>query len=424
MLGGRSPVRIELWDGSAVGPPDGPGVVKVKTPDALRRILWSPNELGIGRAYVAGDIEIEGDVHAMVGALSKVTSRRLRRGWRAVPAALRSAYEVGAIGPPLPPPPEEARPRGLRHSLRRDAQVITYHYDVSNEFYRLVLGPSMTYSCARFVEPSMSLESAQSSKHDLICRKLGLHLPPPDGAPTDGARPDGAPPEGARLLDVGCGWGSMAIHAASHYGTRVVGITLSHEQAALARKRVAEAGVGDKVEIRVQDYRKLRDEKFAAISSVGMFEHVGRARAPQYFETMRSLLVPRGRLLNHAISRAGGSRLDGRTFIGRYVFPDGELIDVGDVVLWMEGAGFEVRDVESLREHYARTLRAWVANLEEHWEQAVALVGLPRAKVWRLYMAASAVGFEDGGIGIHQVLGVIPDEEGGSGMPRTRTDWR
>jgi cyclopropane-fatty-acyl-phospholipid synthase len=215
----------------------------------------------------------------------------------------------------------------------------------------------------------------------------------------------------------------MAIHAARNHGAQVVGVALSREQVAKAEERVRDAGLQDSVEIRYQDYRDLRGEQFDAISSIGMFEHVGTARTAQYFATLRDLLVPGGRLLNHAISSPGGSRLGTRTFFGRYVFPDGELIDAGDVVLAMERAGFEVRDVESLREHYSRTLRCWVTNLEAHWDEAVALVGRARADIWRLYMAGSAIGFDDGGIAVHQVLGVQPYADGSSGMPRTRREW-
>jgi len=277
---------------------------------------------------------------------------------------------------------------------------------VGNDFYALVLGPSMTYSCARFTGPSTGLEDAQRDKHELVCRKLGLHEKP-----------------GARLLDVGCGWGSMALHAAGRHGAHVVAVTLSRPQAESARRRVADAGLEDRIEIRLQDYRQLGGERFDAVSSIGMFEHVGASQMARYFETLHGLLVPTGRLLNHAISSAGGATIGGRTFMGRYVFPDGELQDVGDVVLAMESAGFEVRDVESLREHYARTLRAWVANLEDQWTTAVSLAGTARARVWRLYMAGSAVGFDDGGIGIHQVLGVVPAADGRSAMPPTRDGW-
>jgi cyclopropane-fatty-acyl-phospholipid synthase len=405
LLGGELPVRFELWDGSGFGPFEGPGTMHVRSADALRRILWAPGELGFGRAYVAGDIELEGDIIAMLTALQSVAPRDLRVGLRAVPAAFGAAVRAGALGLPLPAPPEEARVAGLRHSLRRDTRAIRHHYDVGNDFYELVLGPTMTYSCARFADPAMSLEQAQESKHKLVCRKLGLG----DGRPL-------------RLLDVGCGWGTMAMHAASNFGATVVGITLSKAQADYARQRVTASGLEDRVEIRVQDYRELRGERFDAISSIGMFEHVGKVRTARYFETLRALLVPEGRLLNHAISEAGGSKLSSWSFFGRYVFPDGELLDVGDVVLAMERAGFECRDVESLREHYARTLRHWIANLEVNWDSTVEQVGLARARIWRLYMAASAVGFENGGIAVHQVLGVVP-RAGRSAMPPTRADW-
>ena len=231
--------------------------------------------------------------------------------------------------------------RGRRHTKQRDADAIHHHYDVGNDFYRMVLGPAMTYSCARFVEPTMDLAAAQAAKHELVCRKLGLHERP-----------------GARLLDVGCGWGSMAIHAAREHGVQVVGITISAEQAALARQRVAEAGLEGQVTIRLQDYRDLGQDTFDAISSIGMFEHVGAAMTGEYFTTLHRLLRPKGRLLNHAISHAGDSTMGPRSFVGRYVFPDGELLDVGRTVVAMEDAGFDVRDVESLREHYGHTLRA------------------------------------------------------------------
>jgi cyclopropane-fatty-acyl-phospholipid synthase len=413
---GGVPVRFVFWDGSEVGPVDDAGVARITSPDALRRILWAPGELGLGRAFVAGDVELDGDIFALLrgleeGVAAKAPTSPVRHGFgpREVVSAAQAAYRAGALGLPLAPPSEEARPTGWRHSKRRDAQAISHHYDVGNEFYELVIGPSMTYSCARFTTADLSLEAAQEAKFELVCRKLGLH----GRAPTDDVR----------LLDVGCGWGSLAIHAAQRYGVRVVGVSISREQVELARERVERAGVADLVEIRLQDYRDLGGERFDAISSIGMFEHVGAKRMGEYFTTLRSLLAPEGRLLNHAISSVGGSRLRGRTFVGRYVFPDGELIDVGDVVLGMEQAGFEVRDVESLREHYAATLRAWVANLDANWDRAVELVGVGRARVWRLYMAASAVGFEDGGIAIHQTLGVVDGPTGSSGMPRTRHDF-
>jgi len=312
---------------------------------------------------------------------------------------------VGALGRPLPPPEEEARLGGRLHSKARDAAAISHHDDVGNDFYRLVLGPTLTYSCAYFATPQGSLDDAQRAKYDLICRKLGLG-------------------EGVRLLDVGCGWGGMVLHAAEHYGVRAVGITLSKEQHALATERVADAALAGRVEIRLQDYRDVDDGPFDAISSIGMFEHVGMDALTGYFTKLYSLLKPEGRLLNHGISRpAGPSAIDRNSFIARYVFPDGGLHEVGTVVSSMQGEGFEVRDVESLREHYALTLRAWVRNLEANWDEAQALIGPRRARIWRLYMAASALNFEAGRTAIHQVLGLRPSREGASGIPLRREEW-
>ena len=407
LLGDPPPVRIVLWDGTENGAADGPETIVVRSPDALRRIVWAPGELGVARAYVAGDLDVEGDLYRALAALRTVGRIRTAQGLRALPAAVAAARRAGAFGMPLPPPPEEATPRGRLHSKARDTAVVGHHYDVGNDFYALVLGSSMSYSCAYFAEHGLELAEAQAAKHELVCRKLGLHES-----------------SGRRLLDIGCGWGSLAIHAASRHGASVIGITISEQQAELARDRVKEAGVDDLVDIRLQDYRDMRDERFDAVSSVGMFEHVGRRRMAEYFAVVRQLLGPHGRFLNHAISSVGGSRLSSRSFIGRYVFPDADLLDVGHVVLAMEEAGLEVRDVQSLREHYALTLRTWVANLEREWDRAVELVGEGRARVWRLYMAGAAIGFEDGGNGVHQVLGVVPDADGGSGMVATRDDWR
>jgi len=414
---GAPPVTFRFWDGSElgpqrrrVGPNAAPGTLTVHSVDALKRFLWAPNELGPARAFVAGEIDIDGDAAQVLRCLRDAGPDTVRLGLRAVPAALKAMSALGGLGLQPSPPKEEVRLSvwrdSVRHSPRRDAAAVTHHYDVGNDFYRLVLGPSMTYSCARFDHETTTLEEAQASKHDLICKKLGLHERPV-----------------ARLLDVGCGWGSMAIHAAANYGVNVVGITLSASQAELARRRVDEAGMTDQIEIRLQDYRDLGGETFDAISSVGMFEHVGEKRMAQYFETLRRLLTPEGRLLNHAISARGGSKLGDKSFVNRYVFPDGELLDVADVTRAMERAGFEVRDVESLREHYATTLRHWVSNLESQWAQAVASVGEARARVWRLYMAGSVNGFNDGGVSVHQVLGVVPSKDGRSGMPRTRLGW-
>ena len=405
MLVDDAPVSFEFWDGSTYGPSRAIANIRLRSKDALRRLFWSPGELGIARAFVSGDVIIDGDLIETLRAL-RSGGKNIRRGLPLVPRIAASAARLGVIGRPLSPPAEEIKPRGIRHSLTRDAKVVGHHYDVGNDFYRLVLGQSMTYSCAYFTAPTDSLAEAQESKYDLVCRKLGLH-----------ERTE------MRLLDVGCGWGSMALHAASRYRACVVGVTISKEQFKAATERVKEAGLSDRVEIRLEDYRQLAGERFDAISSIGMFEHVGKSRIGDYFTTLSSLLSPKGRLLNHAISSIGGSKLGRRSFMYRYVFPDGELLDVGETVLAVEAVGFEVRDVESLREHYALTLRQWVANLEEHWDDAVKLVGVGRARVWRLYMAGSVVGFEDGGLGIHQVLGVLPESDGTSGMPRTRNKW-
>lgn len=407
MFGGAPPVTFECWDGSVVEPrvPGAvAGRVRLRGPVALGRVIWAPGELGLGRAFVAGDVDLDGDVPALLRALQG-GARRARLAPRELAFAVRAAVRLGVLGRPPAPPAEEARLRGRRHSKRRDARAVSHHYDVGNDFYRLVLGETMTYSCARWGGAATTLDAAQHAKHELVCRKLGLVDRP-----------------GRRLLDVGCGWGSMAIHAAMRYDAEVVGVTISEEQGALARQRVKDAGLEDRVEIRVQDYRDLAGETFDAISSIGMFEHVGRERAAEYFSALRALLRPTGRLLNHAISSVGGSRIGARSFMGRYVFPDAELVDVADVVAAMQRAGFEVRDVESLREHYAKTLRAWIANLETGWDTTVRQVGEGRARVWRLYMAGSVVGFDDGGLAVHQVLGVATPVDGTSAMPWHR-NW-
>jgi cyclopropane-fatty-acyl-phospholipid synthase len=401
VLGGDPPVRVETWDGSALGPDDAAATLILRSKAALRRIVTSPNELGLARAYVAGDIDVVGDIYSVLALRDRLPQIRLRL--RQVAAAAR-LVGVGALRP-LPPPPEEAHLRGRRHTPARDAAAVSHHYDVGNRFYGFVLGPSMTYSCAVFEHDDADLEEAQEAKHELVCRKLGL-------------RPDD------RLLDVGCGWGSMALHAARHHGARVVGVTLSARQVELARERVRDAGLEGRVEIRLQDYRDVDDEPFDAISSIGMFEHVGRSRTTLYFEQLRSLLRDEGRLLNHAISRppSRGTAIPNRTFVGRYVFPDGELLDVGTTVQAIEEVGFEARHVESLREHYGRTLRHWVANLEHNWDDAVAEVGAAKARIWRLYMAGSAVNFEADRNRIHQVLAVRTGGDGASGMP-ARPTW-
>lgn len=430
LLGAPLPVRIRAWDGSEAGPPGAP-VLRVRHRRALRRALWQPGELGLARAWVAGEIDTDGDgeLYRLLDGLSGLmweksesaqeSSPRGLRGALArvrdpeVRAAVRELFALGGALPPPSPPAEERRKRlGMRHTLFRDRRAISHHYDVGNDFYRLVLGPSMVYSCAYWESAAAgstpTLEDAQRDKLDLVCRKLALR-------------------EGQRLLDVGCGWGSLVLHAAREYGVRAVGITLSQEQAVHARKRVAEEGLTDRVEIRVQDYREVRDGPYDAISSIGMAEHVGRERYREYAGDLHELLRPGGRLLNHQIGRrpvSDESAYEVDEFIDAYVFPDGELAPVGQTVAALEEAGFEVRDLESLREHYALTLRAWVANLEAAFSEAARLSSYGRARVWRLYMAASALAFEHNRIGINQILAVRTPSSGASGLPLRTREWR
>jgi cyclopropane-fatty-acyl-phospholipid synthase len=401
------PVRLRAWDGSTAGPLDAPTLV-IRHKRALRRIMWQPSELGLARAYVAGEIELEGDLYEALNRLSALLWRAPDLRHVPVREVAGDLIRLGVLGTQPKPPPEEMHVSGDRHSRRRDRQAVSQHYDVGNDFYRIVLGESMVYSCAYWPsdEPGFGLADAQRAKLDLICRKLDLK-------------------PGMRLLDVGCGWGSLALHAAKEYGVRVLGITLSAEQADYARKQVAEAGLNDQVEIRIQDYRDLDDGPFDAISSVGMAEHVGTGPFKEYATILYGQLKPGGRLLNHQIARLHMPRkpVTERSFIDAYVFPDGELAPVGTTTSLLEEAGFEVRDVHALREHYARTLRAWVANLEAEWSTAVRLTSPGRARVWRLYMAASALAFERAQIGVNQILAVKDRRTGASEMPATRKSF-
>ncbi|WP_329559561.1 cyclopropane-fatty-acyl-phospholipid synthase family protein [Streptomyces uncialis] len=420
LLGAPLPLRIRAWDGTEAGPPAPAPVLVIRHRRALRRLLWKPGELGLARGWVAGDLDLDGDLYEALNRLAGILWERpegapglthaLRDpGFR---TAVRGFAALAGPFPPPPPPREERRGRGRLHlhTRRSDKQAVSHHYDVGNDFYELVLGPSMVYSCAYWDTPGRgggTLEDAQRDKLELVARKLAL-------------RP------GARLLDVGCGWGSMAIHAAREHGAQVVGITLSQEQAAYARKRVADEGLTDRVEIRVQDYRDVRDGPYDAISSIGMAEHVGAERYLEYSRHLHGLLRPGGRLLNHQIARP--PRTDETAyhvdeFIDAYVFPGGELAPVGTTVGLLERAGFEVRDLESIREHYALTLRGWVAQLEAHWAAAVRLTSPGRARVWRLYMAASALAFERNRIGVNQILAVRTPESGASGLPRRPRVW-
>ena len=412
LLASPPTIGVEAYDGSAVDPTAKQATVIIRRPEAIGRLVRAPGELGLARAYVAGDLDLDGDPYTVLelgftgGAPQLDTGALLRLLRSAGPTAWRSVLT------PPPPPAEEAHLRGWLHSRGRDADAIAHHYDVSNEFYAMVLGPSMTYSCAVFDDPDEPLEVAQARKYELICAKLDLQ-------------------PGDRLLDVGCGWGEMLMHAVRHHDVQGVGITLSRRQAELARERVARAGLADRIEIRIQDYRDITDGPFDAISSIGMFEHVGRSAMQTYARRLHDLLAEGGRLLNHAIARpivmghddppsplrttlrriavAVGSRVPSRIdseLMRRYVFPDAELHEVGSTVSLLNEVGLEVRHSENLREHYALTLRRWVANLDAHWPEAVAEVGEGRARVWRLYMAACALGFERHSTEVHQVLAV------------------
>jgi cyclopropane-fatty-acyl-phospholipid synthase len=377
------PFTIELWDGSRVPSTNGGGpTFTARSKDALAYAVAAPGELGLGRAYVAGEIEVS-DMDQVIALFNDWQPPAVGTAAKArlITAALRAA---GVRRPP-PPPKAELHLRGRKHTSERDREAVRHHYDVGNEFFSLFLDRSMTYSCAIFSRGATTLEEAQETKLDLVCTKLALQ-------------------EGERVLDVGCGWGSFVMHAASRYGVEAVGITLSEPQAVLARQRVADAGLSDRVEIRVQDYRELAGEQFDAVASIGMVEHVGEAQIDTYAEQLASMLRPGGRLLNHGISRLKHGNIEGGPFSERYVFPDGETTHVSRVMLGLERAGFIVRHVEEFGSDYAETLRHWIRNLEENGERAEELAGPERMRVWRLYLRAARNGFEIDFTSVYQVL--------------------
>ena len=407
------PLPVRFWDGSvlpAAGTAATPGangssngaragaVVSVSR-RAVAHLLHTPGQLGLARAWVDGSLSLDGDLEAVLATRNDFEGLALGRRDRALVAldAVRLAGPRVLRRPPVPS--IEARVGGARHSGRRDSEAVRHHYDLSNDFYRLVLGSSMVYSCAYYESAEDSLESAQEHKLNLICRKLMLG-------------------PGQRLLDVGCGWGSLALHAARHFGAEVVGITLSEPQAQYARERAAELGLEHQVRFRVADYRELTGERFDKIASVGMFEHVGRSQLTDYFDRLRRLLEPGGLLLNHGIGRLSPHPPQTDEFIRRYIFPDGELLPLAEVIAAVQQAQLEPRDVESLREHYALTLRSWTANLRAHRAETTALVGAERVRTWELYMLASALAFEDAEITVYQVLATR--SEGPHGLPLDR----
>jgi cyclopropane-fatty-acyl-phospholipid synthase len=409
--GGRLPLRFTAYDGSVAGPQDAPIGVELKTPRGLTYLATGRGDLGLARAYIAGDLDLHGvhpgDPYELLRTLADGLVFTL-------PPPRMMARILSTIGVehlrPIAPPPEEVPPRwrraadGLRHSRSRDAEAIHHHYDVSNTFYEWVLGKSMTYTCACYPYPDASLDEAQENKYRLVFEKLRLK-------------------PGDRLLDVGCGWGGMVRYAARR-GVHATGVTLSVEQTSWAQRAIAEEGLADLAEVRYGDYRNITEAGFDAVSSIGLLEHVGVRNYPSYFRFLQSRLRPGGLLLNHCITRPDNrSEPSTRGFIDRYVFPDGELTGSGRIIRSAQDVGLEVLHEENLRPHYARTLRDWCANLVAHWDEAVAEVGLGTAKVWGLYMAGSRLAFETNGIQLHQVLAVRPDEHGGTGDLPLRPWW-
>jgi cyclopropane-fatty-acyl-phospholipid synthase len=404
------PFRFTAYDGSEAGDPESDVHLHLASPRGLSYILTAPGDLGMARAYVMGDLVVDG-VHPgdpydlMLLAMSKFT---LRRPTPAEALTLLRTVGINNLVPP-PPPPQETLPRwrriveGARHSKTRDAEAIHHHYDVSNRFYELVLGPSMTYTCACYPTAEATLEEAQDFKYDLVARKLDLQ-------------------PGQRLLDVGCGWGGMVRHAARNYGVKVLGVTLSREQATWAQEAIKREGLDDLAEVRHLDYRDVRDTDFDAVSSIGLTEHIGIKNYPAYFSFLKDKLVPGGRLLNHCITRPHNRPTSAGAFIDRYIFPDGELTGSGKIITEIQDVGLEVRHEENLREHYALTCRAWARNLAANWDECVAEAGEGTARVWGLYLSGCSLGFTINDIQLHQVLAVKLHDNGDADFP-LRPTW-
>jgi cyclopropane-fatty-acyl-phospholipid synthase len=425
------PVRLRAWDGSEAGPADAP-VLVVRSPRALRRILWRPGELGLARAYISGDLDVDGDLtdglRRAWGAIrgtapggggtapghapspgrkaAQAPSRKAAQapgrkaaqvpGGKAAQAAVSAVAAVRAVSrlklpvwPPPPPPRSELRVRGRRHSRARDQAVIAGHYDLPASFYQLILDPAMAYSCAVYAGADTSLAQAQRDKLELICSKLELN-------------------PGQRLLDVGCGWGSLTVHAAAEHRARVIAVTLSAGQGGYVRQRVRGLGLGDRADVRIQDYRDPLDGPYDAIASVEMGEHVGAAQYPRFCAALHGLLRPGGRLLIQQMSRSGRAP-GGGSFIESYITPDMHMRPVGETVRLIEDAGFEVVGVQALREHYVRTIRDWLANLEANLAAVEQILTCEQVRVWRLYLAGGALAFEEGRMGVDQILAVRPD---------------
>ncbi|CUR61622.1 Cyclopropane-fatty-acyl-phospholipid synthase [metagenome] len=410
LVRGGLPVRFTAYDGSSAGPLDAPFGLDLRTERGLAYLMTAPGDLGMARAYVSGDLDFAGvhpgDPYDAMVLLKDHTKFRVPTPSEAVHIA--RSLGLQRLRPPAPPP-QEHLPRwrraveGLRHSMSRDADVISHHYDVSNRFYELVLGPSMAYTCALYETPDATLEEAQAAKFDLVCRKLALQ-------------------PGQRLLDVGCGWGTMVRHAAREYGVKALGVTLSLEQAQWAKEAIDREGLGDLAEVRHLDYRDVVENGFDAVSSIGLTEHIGVRNYTSYFAQLRDRLKPGGRVLNHCITRPHNRRQETGAFIDRYVFPDGELIGSGTIITAAQDAGLEVQHSENIRMHYASTLRDWNRNLVDNWDECVAEVGEGTARVWGLYIAGSRIGFERDEIELHHVLATRNHADGHSDFPM-RPDW-
>jgi cyclopropane-fatty-acyl-phospholipid synthase len=398
VVGGELPVRLVVWDGSEAGPAGAP-VVRLNSPDAIRRLLWAPGEPGAAPAYVTGELDVDGDLHSVLEHLWKVVRDRGLSGVRPTPSILagvgRIAKAAGALGAPPEPPASQARVKGRLHSLIRDRAAISHHYDLSNDFYALILDPQMAYSSGHWMDsrgnaaPGYGLEDAQRDKLDLGCRKIGLK-------------------PGMRLLDIGCGWGSLSLHAAQHYGVDVVGVTLSVEQKAFIDARIKERGLEGRADIRVQDYREIPDGPFDAVASLEMGEHVGQRNYPLYAAALFNNVVPGGRVLVQQMSRRG-KHPGGGPFIESFIAPDMHMRPVGETLGFLEGAGLEVEAVEAMRRAYVRTLEAWYARFEQNHDAAVAMMGEEIARVWRLYLVGALRSFAEGRMGVEQILCSRPE---------------
>jgi len=378
------PFTVQFWDGTELPSTNGGGPrFSVRSPAAFAHALRAPGQLGLGRAYVSGELEVD-DMDAVLDLLDTWQPPSLDRAARAR-LALAAARASGLRLPPRPPT-AELQPRGKRHSRERDARAVRHHYDLPAEFFELFLGPSMTYSCAVFSRGATTLEEAQETKLEMVCTKLDLK-------------------PGMRVLDIGCGWGSFAIHAAERHGVKVVGITLSPPQVERGQRVAAERGLSDSVDLRVADYRELADEPFDAVASIGMVEHVGANQIDVYARQVARLVKPGGRILNHGIARLRHTDAEAGPFSERYVFPDAAPLHLSRIQLALERAGIETEHVEGLRMDYAETLKHWARNLEDNLDRATQLAGPERIRVWRLYLRAARRGFESGFTSIYQVRG-------------------